>query len=134
MSSNATLNQDFGSESEDDNFNPAPADESDNEIAGDEERSGTNPDLSTTTLRQSDPNTVKQEDGEGSNDSATRRNNTRPFNGPGLAEEDEGEELNGDGGEVEEDEEGDDLDEDDDDEEEVVSVSTSEFKALLSTS
>ncbi len=33
-SSAALLDQDFGSESEDDNFNPAPADDSDNEAAG----------------------------------------------------------------------------------------------------
>jgi transcription elongation factor SPT5 len=33
-SSAALLDQDFGSESEDDNFNPAPADDSDNDAAG----------------------------------------------------------------------------------------------------
>ena len=35
MSSADFLNQDFGSESEDDNFNPAPAGDSDNDAAGD---------------------------------------------------------------------------------------------------
>lgn len=33
-SSAALLDQDFGSESEDDNFNPAPAEDSDNDAAG----------------------------------------------------------------------------------------------------
>lgn len=37
MSSAALLDQDFGSESEDDNFNPAPAEESDNDAAEDPE-------------------------------------------------------------------------------------------------
>lgn len=50
-SSTALLEQDFGSESEDDNFNPAPADESDNDAAG-ESDADSNAKKSTHTTEQ----------------------------------------------------------------------------------
>lgn len=125
MSSNVVLNQDFGSESEDDNFNPAPADESDNEINGDGEEPDASSGTSANKSRQNESNGVKNEDGEDSKDSPAR-----PFNGPGLGKEDEGGELDGEGGEDAEEDEEDDQDEDEDDEEEVVSVFAPKANAL----
>lgn len=112
MSSNAILNQDFGSESEDDNFNPAPADESDNEINGDGEAPDASSGINNNKSRPDGSNGVKSEDEKDSP--------ARSFNGPGLTREDPGEEIDGEGGEDGEEEDEDDQD-DDDDEEEVVS-------------
>lgn len=123
MSSNAILNQDFGSESEDDNFNPAPADESDNEINGDADaRLGINANKS----RQKESNGIKNEDREDSKDSPARR-----FNGPGLVKDDDDEDIDGEGAEDGEDEDEDDQDDDDDDEEEVVSVFAPKTKSSV---
>ncbi|KAI4250157.1 MAG: hypothetical protein L6R40_000329 [Gallowayella cf. fulva] len=121
MSAAKILDQDFGSESEDDNFNPAPADDSDNEVAADsdtEERP--TPKLATARRKshQSEPDGVKEEDDDGKQDSASVLDENRPFTRPGLEDEDEGEDVNGGGADDEEDEE--EL-EDDDDEDDVVS-------------
>lgn len=53
-SSAALLGQDFGSESEDDNFNPAPAEDSDNDAAGesDADSNAKRPTHSTEQKRQ----------------------------------------------------------------------------------
>ncbi|KAL8947869.1 MAG: hypothetical protein Q9222_005896 [Ikaeria aurantiellina] len=118
MSSSALLDQDFGSESEDDNFNPAPADDSDHEAAGDSDvDQDANPksDSKPQRMRQSEIEDVKEEDDVNGNDSAEALSNTRPFNGPGLEDEGEGEDLNGDNGEDD-----DEDDEEEDDEEEAV--------------
>ncbi|KAL8934424.1 MAG: hypothetical protein Q9211_005232 [Gyalolechia sp. 1 TL-2023] len=118
MSSNAILNQDFGSESEDENFNPAPADESDNEIDGDGEEPDASSGISAHKPRHNGLNGVKTEDREDGKDFPAR-----PLSEPGLGKEDGGEELDGEGGDDGEEEEEDDHDEDEDedDEEEVVS-------------
>lgn len=55
-SSAALLDQDFGSESEDDNFNPAPADDSDNDAAGES-------DADSNTKRLVDQNKQKRQTG-----------------------------------------------------------------------
>lgn len=123
MSTGALLDQDFGSESEDDNFNPAPADESDNEVAANSDpdaRPSTKSGTDRRRSRQSEPDDVKEEDDEEIKDSAAVLDDSKPFRGPGLDEEDEGEEVNGAGGDEEEEDE-EDLEEDDD-EEDVVAV------------
>ncbi|KAL9038058.1 MAG: hypothetical protein Q9180_003364 [Flavoplaca navasiana] len=123
MSTGALLDQDFGSESEDDNFNPAPADESDNEVAGESDpntRPSTQSGTDRRKSRQFEPDDVKEEDDEEENkDSASVLDESKPFRGPGLDEGDEGENVNGHGGD-EDDEDEDDLEEEDD-EEDVVS-------------
>lgn len=125
MSTGALLDQDFGSESEDDNFNPAPADESDNEVAG-ESAPDTRPSTQSGTDRrkslQFEPDDVKEEydDEEENENSASVLDESKPFRGPGLDEEDEGENVNGRGGH-EDDEDEEDLEEEDD-EEDIVSV------------
>lgn len=119
MSTNALLDQDFGSESEDDNFNPAPADESDNENAVEPSAED---DESIKDTRRLDSNGLKKEDFEDNKHPEMGGASTRPFSEPGLPEEDEAEGLHRDGGEDEEEDE--DLEEEDDDEEEVVSVVT----------
>lgn len=119
MSTNALLDHDFGSESEDDNFNPAPADQSDNEDAVEpyaENGLDTEPDDHITKNRRHSVNGLKAEDDKDLADGGGR---PRPFSGPGLAEEDEADELNSQGGDDDEEE---DDEEDDDDEEAVVSV------------
>ncbi|KAI4198768.1 MAG: hypothetical protein LQ346_002696 [Caloplaca aetnensis] len=118
MSTNALLDHDFGSESEDDNFNPAPADQSDNEDAVEpyaENGLDTEPDDHITKNRRHSVNGLKAEDDKDLADGGGR---PRPFSGPGLAEEDEADELNSQGGDDDEEE---DDEEDDDDEEAVVS-------------
>ncbi|KAL8997939.1 MAG: hypothetical protein Q9169_002932 [Polycauliona sp. 2 TL-2023] len=120
MSTGALLEQDFGSESEDDNFNPAPADESDNEVAADSDpdaRPTTNSGTDRRKSRQSEPEDVKEEDGN--KDSASVLDDSKPFRGPGLDDEDEGDNVNGHGPDVD-DEDEEDLEEEDE-EEDVVS-------------
>ncbi|KAL8826040.1 MAG: hypothetical protein Q9170_007562 [Blastenia crenularia] len=121
MSTNEILNQDFGSESEDDNFNPAPADESDNEIAGDDEGPPGSSEVGVTKPHKNQPNGFKRESSEDGKESAARGNSIKPFSEPGLAEDDEAPGLQGNGADDDEEEEADDADEDDDDEEEIVS-------------
>ncbi|KAL9599087.1 MAG: hypothetical protein Q9219_004045 [cf. Caloplaca sp. 3 TL-2023] len=116
MSSNALLDHDFGSESEDDNFNPAPADESDNENAAED---GLDTTIDTGN-RRNEPNGVKEPDGEDINGPTSEQNDVKAFNGPGPAAEDEGAVSEGEGGEGE-DEDEDEEEEEDDEEEEVVS-------------
>ena len=100
----ALLEQDFGSESEDDNFNPAPADESDNEAGGDSE-----------TEPSSKPITSNIERGRRS--SAEHAGRVRsPEQEQNVEDEDEGDDLNGVGDqEDEDDDEDEDEDEDEDD-------------------
>ncbi|KAL9600345.1 MAG: hypothetical protein Q9179_003252 [Wetmoreana sp. 5 TL-2023] len=111
--SSALLDQDFGAESEDDNFNPAPADESDAEEKVDEKSEG-----GSEGKHPSDSNGFKEEDGEnkGSRDGT---GNNRPLNKPGLIADDEGDDLDRGGADDEDDEE--DFEEEDEDEDEVVS-------------
>ncbi|KAL8687807.1 MAG: hypothetical protein Q9218_006124 [Villophora microphyllina] len=111
--SSALLDQDFGSESEDDNFNPGVADDSDAE-----EKIDGKSDDDTQVNHQSRANGFKEEDGD-KKDTKEKMANTRPFRVQSLDEDDEGEDLNGEGGGDDDDEE--DLDEEDEDEEEVVS-------------
>ncbi|KAL8762491.1 MAG: hypothetical protein Q9184_001526 [Pyrenodesmia sp. 2 TL-2023] len=121
MSTNALLDQDFGSESEDDNFNPAPAEQSDNEDAVEPDAENgldSEPDDNFTKSRRRGANGLKEEGSEDNKDLADDGGSARPFNGPGLAEEDEADELNSQGGDDDEEEED---EEDDDDEEAVVS-------------
>lgn len=68
-SSAALLDHDFGSESEDDNFNPAPADDSDNDAAGDDSRA---PDGAETkkdgpSRANGNPEQLDDEDEDGEN-------------------------------------------------------------------
>ena len=123
MATGALLDQDFGSESEDDNFNPAPAEESDNDVAADSDpdaRPSTKSGTDRWKSRRSEPDDVKDEDDEENKDSASVLVESKPFRGPGLDDEDEGEDVNGVGGDDEEEDE-EDL-EDEDEEEDVVSV------------
>ena len=121
MSSAALLDQDFGSESEDDNFNPAPAEDSDNEAAGDSEA-----ELSSKPTKngaeQRRQSTVKDdEDGENTK-------GTPPVKGNGLQKN--GRRGSGDGEEDEEDGDesgsedlnGADYDDDEEDEEDEEAV------------
>ncbi len=66
MSSAALLDQDFGSESEDDNFNPAPAEDSENDVAGDsdDDRNVTRKVSSAQGRRRSSAQDIGVDDGE----------------------------------------------------------------------
>ena len=66
MSSAALLDQDFGSESEDDNFNPAPAEGSDNDAAGnsDDDRNVTRKFSNTQGRRRSSVQQISDDDKE----------------------------------------------------------------------
>lgn len=99
-SSAALLDQDFGSESEDDNFNPAPADDSDNDAAGES-------DADSNTKRLLDQNKQKrQTGGEGhvANETEAERNGSSSVadgkveQADDEKEEEEGEEEDGDNG------------------------------------
>ncbi len=129
MSSAALLDQDFGSESEDDNFNPAPAEDSDNDAAGDsDEEINVKPNGNIVEQRrrpsgqQADED--EEDDAEGSpvNGRQSDRDGSR-----GSAEvEDDGIRRTG-AGKLNTTEEGGDEDEDEDeeeeeDEEEAISV------------
>lgn len=118
MSSAALLDQDFGSESEDDNFNPAPADDSDNEAAEAEVSSKltkNGADKRRRSLREDNEDEAGEEDTEAS----------PPVKGMGLqsnghGQNGEGEEdINESGGE---DIDGADDDEDEEDEEDEEAV------------
>lgn len=97
-SSAALLDQDFGSESEDDNFNPAPADDSDNDAAGES-------DADSSTKRLPDQNKLKRqagEDGHAAKEPEPERNGSSVADGKVKQaedgkEEEEGEEEDGDG-------------------------------------
>lgn len=136
MATSALLDADFGSESEDDNFNPAPADVSDNDAIGESDtedpmRSNGNTSEQTRPTIQGDGHERDDKHGAGvkqHNDQSRREsrddgdgaamNGTHDVNGDG--ENDAGV---GDRDVDEEDEEEDDEDEDDEDDEEAVSVS-----------
>lgn len=114
MSSAALLDQDFGSESEDDNFNPAPADDSDNEAAG-----GSNAEVNSKPAangaEQKRQSTGENDDDEGGKDTK----GIPPVKGNGLQRN--GRRESRDGEEDEEDPEesgGEDLNGADDDEDE----------------
>ena len=114
----SVLDQNFGSESEDENFNPAPADDSDNEAAD-----GSDAEVNITQgARQRRGSSL------GTNDSAEspaqkpdrRKKNGIVSNGAGLDEEGEDDvDVNGSVRDEDEEEEDDD---DDDDEEDAVTV------------
>ena len=109
----SVLDQNYGSESDDENFNPAPADDSDNEAAD-----GSDAEVNITQgARQRRGSSL------GSNDSAgspaqkpnRRKNNGIVSNGAGLGEDGEDDE-DGNGSVRDEDEEEEEDDDDDDDE------------------
>ncbi|KAL9045042.1 MAG: hypothetical protein Q9214_001865, partial [Letrouitia sp. 1 TL-2023] len=119
MSSVALLDQDLGSDSEDDNFNPPPADDSDNEDPGDSE-----PEISKSTVAGRpqpllDADSIKDENdeeegqskisGEVNKNSDDRRRRGR-IEDDGEDGEDDVTHTNG----IDEDEEDEDSDEDDD--------------------
>ena len=105
--SGTLLDHDFGSESEDDNFNPAPADESDNE--GEVDAIATTKAVTNGTQRQGPAS--EEEEGSG-------RSPAGVANGE---EDDHGdEELNG--GEAGDDNEDEDEDEEEDEDDEEIIV------------
>lgn len=99
------LEQDYGSESEDDNFNPAPLGNSDSDAAGDSE-DDTNVTTKTNGVQQRRRSSGGEIDGKADKNT---KENARDVDGAG--EEDDGEE---------EDDNGD--DEDDEDDEDAISV------------
>lgn len=110
------LEQDFGSESEDDNFNPAPADESDNDVADNSDaevsiKRNVNERRRSSVGSNAPPESPKKSNGRG-----------RADHGPSGAgvngDEEDDEELNGSVHDDEDEEE----DEEDDDDEEAVTV------------
>ena len=129
MSSGALLDQDFGSESEDDNFNPAPAEESDNEGADELENDvngGSNADM---VRRRSTDQRIDEdgdEDEQNSQQSPPERVNGRQQSRNGSLdpksedEEDYQRNQNGDRGHGDDDDE--EEDEEDDDDEDAISV------------
>lgn len=116
----ALLEQDFGSESEDDNFNPAVADDS-----GGEEKNDEKSEDDAKVNHQSKANGLKEEDRD-NKDPEEKMAKARPFKAQSPGEDEEAEDLINGGGEDEDDDE-EDLDEEDDDEEEVVSVRLANF-------
>ena len=131
MSSAALLAEDFGSESEDDNFNPAPAEDSDNDAAGESDEE-VNSRANAHTFEQR-RRLSEQEVDVGKDDADGSLVNGRQTNGHGSRapanEKDEGPKksdarrLNGaDEGGDPEDEEDEDDDEEEEDEEEAISV------------
>ncbi|KAL8964389.1 MAG: hypothetical protein Q9183_004483 [Haloplaca sp. 2 TL-2023] len=112
----AMLDQDFGSESEDDNFNPAPADDSE----GDDK---VNEKAEDPTDRKPLPGSddVKEEDGD-VKDTEDHAGSTRMSHNRDIDDDDQEEPING--GVVDDDEDEEDAEEDEDedeDEDEVVS-------------
>lgn len=114
----SVLDQNFGSESEDENFNPAPADDSENEA----------PDGSDAEVNVKQGARQRRASSLGSNDSAEspahnpdrRKKNGIVSNGAGLGED---EEDDGDAnGSVRDEDEEDEDDDDDDDDEDAVTV------------
>ena len=125
MASTDLLDQGFGSESEDDNFNPAPAEDSENEAAGDSEAENHRNSKQNGTHLQSRAlaaNDVKDEDDEDIRDSTEKVDGAERQNGP-LEDEEGGDDDDVDG-EARDEEEEEEDDDDDEDEEEVVSVRT----------
>ena len=131
MSSAALLAEDFGSESEDDNFNPAPAEDSDNDAAGESDEEVDSRVNANNLEQRRRPS--EQEADVGKDDADGSLVNGRQTNGHGSRatanEKDEGSKesetgrLNGgDEGGDPEDEEDEDDDEEEEDEEEAISV------------
>lgn len=121
MSSAALLDQDFGSESEDDNFNPAPADDSDNEAAGDSDAEVS----SKPTKNGADKRRRSIKEGNGDEEGEEDTEATQPLNGTGLhsnvpRQNGEGEEDDNDSGDEDIDGADDDEDEEDEEDEEAV--------------
>lgn len=127
MTSAALLDQDFGSESEDDNFNPAPADDSDNDAAGESdnevtERPRTN---GSEQTRRSTRDEGRNEDDQGDTSARPKEQHSNGRSGGigGAAEDDDAvgeddDDIKANGaGEDDEDDEEDEEDEDDEDEE-----------------
>lgn len=115
----SVLDQNYGSESDDENFNPAPADESDNEAADD----------SDTEVNIKQSARQRRRSSLGSNDSAESpaqkpnrpKKNGIVSNGAGLDEDGE-DDADGNGSVHDEDGEEDDDDDDDEDDEDAVTV------------
>ena len=128
------LNQDFGSESEDDNFNPAPADESDNEAQGDLE-DDINVQQPTggyeQPRRRSSPSMQFQQDAEPTDED---RSSPGPMNGTTaqrLDNEEEDDDAEGSGEDIVDGEGDDDEDDEDDDEDEEEAITVSQpFRCL----
>lgn len=128
MTSAALLDQDFGSESDDDNFNPAPADDSDNDAAGESDN-----EVTERPRMNGSEQTRRSARDEGHNAEGdirarpTELHGTTRSGGGGVVgedddavgEDDDDTKPNGAGGDDEDDEED---DEEDDDEDEEVSV------------
>lgn len=128
MTSAALLDQDFGSESEDDNFNPAPADDSDNDAAGENDNA-----VTERPRTNGSEQTRRPTHNEGHNDEEDTMARPKELHGTGrgrgggvggedndaVGEDDDDTKPNGAGGDDEDDEED---DEDEDDEDEEVSV------------
>lgn len=132
MSTASFLNDNLGSESEDENFNPAPADDSDNEAAGDSDdelNARPNQNSADQRHRPSDDDRNGGKDHRATKDTP-QRNGNKGSDGVGEDDGDNGADGlndsdpdigNGAGGEEEE-EEDDEDDEEDEDEEEDISV------------
>lgn len=126
----ALLNQDFGSESEDDNFNPAPANDSDDDAAGDSDREvgkPTKPSGPQQRRRSSGQQSGNEEDDEALPRVNGRQGNIHGSSGRGEEDDDDakGDHIGGvdrEGDEDEEEEEQEQEEDEDEDEEEAVSV------------
>ena len=135
MSSAALLDADFGSESEDDNFNPAPASESDNEGAGDsnDELSSKQNGNDTDQRRRTSGDERNRSKDHGPTKGTSQRNGNLASgqigdeadeNGDAALDGSDAENGNGAAGDEEDDEDED--DDDDEDEEEDISVCQSQ--------
>ena len=133
MTSATLLDQDFGSESEDDNFNPAPADDSDNDAAGESEtevmeRPQTNGPEQTRRSPRGDGHDEDDDGGlKGTPSVRSKEQHGNGHSGGDEGEEDddgvaEGEDHTKPNGAGQDDEDEEEDEEDEDDEEEEVSV------------
>ena len=145
MSTAAFLNQDFGPESEDENFNPAPGQESDNDALGDSDNEG---DASgqvngNRSSRRASEQRGSEEEVDGGRITKPTKGNERTTNGHNIQGEGDADEsskgrrvggLDG-AGDDDEDEDEEEEDEDEDDEEAIsVGVDPPEVLAVLLTS
>lgn len=138
-SSAALLGQDFGSESEDENFNPAPADESDNEAAGDSDAevniepnsNGVEPGQRPAKEQQSEDD-IENKQGIADVRVTGQQSNGRGASSAGDGNEGDANESGAEdlGGALEDEEDDDDEDEDEDPDD-AVSVGLPQPKYLL---
>lgn len=94
-SSAALLDQDFGSESEDDNFNPAPAEDSENDAAGESDA-----DLNAKTSHKNEQNRQTGGESRAADEVVTEKNGSSLANGKveQADEEEEDDEEDGENG------------------------------------